>query len=69
LVKQRNRRRYGALEGAALQARVNADIGRTHGSRVGELLWGLERGLTRVGVRLPFGIRSVVAARRPEGSA
>jgi hypothetical protein len=67
LVKRRNRRRHGGLEGEALAARVNADIARTHGSQAGEWLWRLEARLTRAGVKPPFGIRSVVVARRPEG--
>jgi hypothetical protein len=64
LVKQRNRRRYGQLEGAALEARVAADISRTHGSRGGELAWNVEMRLARAGIRLPFGIRSLVVARQ-----
>ncbi len=67
-VKQRNRRRRGTLEGEALERQVAADIARTHDSRVGEMTWAIERGLSRRGVRLPFGIRSLVVARRP-GSA
>jgi len=69
LVKQRNRRRYGALTGAALEQRVAADIARTTDSGAGELTWHLERALARIGVRLPFGIRSVVVARRPLAGA
>jgi SAM-dependent methyltransferase len=65
LVKQRNRRRYGALAGAALEERVAADIARTNDSGVGVLTWHLERGLARLGVHLPFGVRSLVVARRP----
>jgi SAM-dependent methyltransferase len=64
LVKQRNRLTRGRLRGAALQQRVAADIARTHDSRVGELAWQLERRLTSRGINLPFGIRSLVAARR-----
>jgi SAM-dependent methyltransferase len=62
LVKQRNRRRFADLEGDALRERVAADIGRTQASRVGAGVSGLER---RLGLRLPFGIRNIVAARRP----
>lgn len=68
LVKQRSRRRYANLTGDALQARVTADIARTHDSRVGHAVWRLERQLTRGGLRLPFGIRSLVAMRRPEAA-
>ena len=65
MVKQRNRRRHGALRGEALEQQVAADIGRTQGSRVGELAWRVERRLVGAGLRLPFGIRSLVVARRP----
>jgi SAM-dependent methyltransferase len=64
LVKQRNRLRYDHLRGAALQARVASDIFRTRDSRAGYVAWRLERRLARAGVRLPFGIRSLVVARR-----
>jgi SAM-dependent methyltransferase len=65
LVKQRNRRRYDHLRGDALEARVAGDIARTRDSRAGHVAWHLEEGLVRAGVRLPFGIRSLVVARRP----
>ncbi len=65
LVKQHNRRRHRTLEGKALERQVAADIARTHSSRVGEIAWGLERKLVDRGLGLPFGIRSLVAARRP----
>jgi SAM-dependent methyltransferase len=65
LVKQRNRRRYGALRGSALEQRVSADISRTRNSHVGELAWRLENRLVGAGLRLPFGIRSLVVAQRP----
>ncbi|MGI8624805.1 MAG: class I SAM-dependent methyltransferase [Solirubrobacteraceae bacterium] len=65
LVKQRNRRRYGQLEGVALQARVASDIARTKDSRVGRALWRAEEGLRRLRVSLPCGIRWLVVARRP----
>jgi SAM-dependent methyltransferase len=64
LVKQRNRRRHSHLAGAELEARVASDIKRTRDSRVGSLLWDLEERLRRAGVRLPFGIRSLVVAQR-----
>jgi SAM-dependent methyltransferase len=64
LVKQRNRRRYDALRGEALEARVTQDIARTRDSRLGELSWQLEDRLVGAGVRLPFGIRSFVVAWR-----
>jgi SAM-dependent methyltransferase len=65
LVKQRNRRRYDRLRGAALEARVAADIAGTRDSRVGHVAWRLEERLVGAGVRVPFGIRSLVVARRP----
>jgi SAM-dependent methyltransferase len=61
LVKQRNRRRYGHLEGEALVQRVALDIANTRDSRVGRTLQRVEEGLR---LRLPFGIRNVVALRR-----
>jgi SAM-dependent methyltransferase len=66
LVKQRNRRVAGGLRGDALQCRVAADIERTHDSRMGDLAWRIERRLAGAGVKLPFGIRSLVTARRPD---
>jgi ubiquinone/menaquinone biosynthesis C-methylase UbiE len=66
LFKQRNRRRYGHLQGTALETRVAHDIARTHDSRLGRLSWRLEDTMERAGLRLPFGIRSVVLARKPE---
>jgi SAM-dependent methyltransferase len=67
LVKQRNRRVGRGLSGDALEQRVAAAIERTHDSRVGELSWRVEQRLTGLGIRLPFGIRSLVVARRPGG--
>jgi len=69
LVKQRNRRVHGGLTGEGLERQVTGDIARTRNSRVGELAWALERGMVRAGLRLPFGIRSLVAARRPGGTS
>jgi len=68
LVKQHNRRRYGELDGSELEARVAANISNTRDSRTGVLAWRLERRLLRAGVRLPFGIRSLVVARRGAGA-
>jgi SAM-dependent methyltransferase len=61
LVKQRNRLRYGHLEGEALEQRVTGDIDQTRDSRVGQLLRRVEEGM---GLRLPFGIRNLLVARR-----
>lgn len=69
LVKQRNRRVHGALRGEALEAQVARDIARTHDSRVGALTWDLERGLARLGIRLPFGVRSLVVVARPRSTS
>ena len=68
LVKQRNRRRYDHLDGAALEARVARDIAGTRDSRAGNVAWHLEERLVGAGVRLPFGIRCLVLARRPEAA-
>jgi SAM-dependent methyltransferase len=65
LVKQRNRRRYGHLQGEALESRVTSDIAGTRSSRVGQLACGLDQGLLRAGIRLPFGIRGLTVVRRP----
>jgi SAM-dependent methyltransferase len=65
LVKRRNRRRFGGLLGEALERQVAADINRTHDSRIGYLAWGIEQRLVGAGIRIPFGIRSLVVARRP----
>lgn len=61
LVKQRNRRRFGHLEGEQLERRVAADIAGTSDSRVGRMLWRVEE---RLGLRLPFGIRNLVVVQR-----
>jgi SAM-dependent methyltransferase len=66
LVKQRNRRRYEDLDGAALELRVAADIAGTKDSRFGRLLCRLEERLLRAGVRPSFGIRGLTVLRRPE---
>jgi len=68
LVKQHNRLRFDDLRGDALAGRVAADISRTRDSRAGFVLWRLERSLARLGLRLPFGIRSLVVARRTDGA-
>lgn len=63
--KQHNRRRYGALTGAALDGKVREDIARTANSQIGALACRLERRLLRAGVRLPFGIRGLTVLERP----
>jgi SAM-dependent methyltransferase len=67
LVKQRNRRRHGALRGAALQRRVAQDIARTNESAVGRLACRAEEALLEHGVRLGFGIRGLTVLERPHG--
>jgi len=64
-VKARNRLLRHGLEGAALEEQVARDIAATQDSRVGNALWRAEEALRRTGVRLPFGIRWLVVARRP----
>jgi SAM-dependent methyltransferase len=66
LVKQRNRRCHGSLDGQALEQRVAADIARTQDSAVGRRLWALEERLRGAGVTPPFGIRSLVVLRKEE---
>jgi SAM-dependent methyltransferase len=68
LIKQRNRRLHGHLQGQALERRVAADIAGTRDSRAGRLACELERVLLRRGMRIPFGIRGLTVLRRP-GSA
>jgi SAM-dependent methyltransferase len=65
LVKRRNQRRYGQLEGQALEALVASNIARTRDSRAGCLACELERKLLHRRVRLPFGIRGLTVVRRP----
>jgi SAM-dependent methyltransferase len=65
-VKKRNRRRFGALTDAEVIERVKADIDRTTNSRIGYVACALERRLVRAGAGLPFGIRSLVCAERPQ---
>jgi SAM-dependent methyltransferase len=65
LVKHYNRARFDALRGDALEERVARDIARTRDSRVGHLARRSEQRFARLGLRLPFGIRSLVLARRP----
>jgi len=64
-VKQRNRRLYEHLEGAALEAKVREDIARTSDSVLGRFACRLEEQLLARGVRLPFGIRGLTVLSRP----
>ena len=63
LVKQRNRLLHGRLQGVELGQRVTADIARTRTSRSVLALRYLEEALR---LRLPFDIRSIVVARKPQ---
>jgi SAM-dependent methyltransferase len=65
LVKQRNRRRYGHLQGEALEHRAVRAAERTEDSFVVRLACRLEERLLRRGVRLPMGIRSLTVLARP----
>jgi SAM-dependent methyltransferase len=67
-VKQRNRRRFGHLEGKELERKVREDIANTKDSSLGRLACRLEERLLRLGVKLPFGIRGLTVLRRPGGS-
>jgi len=64
-VKQRNRRLYEHLEGAALEAKVREDIARTSDSVLGRFACRLEEQLLARGVRLGFGIRGLTVLSRP----
>jgi len=64
-VKQRNRRRYGHLQGAELAAKVSEDISKTNDSRFGRLACQIEERLLGVGLRAPFGIRGLTVLARP----
>jgi SAM-dependent methyltransferase len=68
-VKQRNRRRYEHLTGAALEAKVRDDIAHTTDSALGRLACRLEERLLALGVRLPFGIRGLTVLARPRERA
>jgi SAM-dependent methyltransferase len=65
LAKQRNRRRFGHLEGEALARRVAHDIAVTKDSRIGALACRLEARMLGAGISPPFGIRGLSVLRRP----
>jgi SAM-dependent methyltransferase len=69
VVKQRNRRRYAALRGQALEARVRADIEHTGDSLPGRVACRIEERLLALGVRLPFGVRGLTVLARPQEQA
>ncbi|HTR76443.1 MAG TPA: class I SAM-dependent methyltransferase [Solirubrobacterales bacterium] len=62
--KKRNRRRHDHLSGEELERKVAHDIDQTQSSKVGEMTCRLERGLLRRRVRIPFGVRGLVALRK-----
>lgn len=64
-VKQRNRRRYAQLRGAALERKVSGEIEGTTDSTLGRVACHIEELLLRGGVRLPFGIRGLTVLERP----
>jgi SAM-dependent methyltransferase len=66
LAKARNRLFYGSLEGSALARRVARDIAATRESVVGRVLWRIEERMGDAGIRLAWGIRSLVVLRRSE---
>lgn len=65
LMKKYNRLRYRGIGGQELEARVAGNISSTRNSSLGRLACEFERGLLRLGVRLPFGIRGLTVVRRP----
>jgi SAM-dependent methyltransferase len=68
-VKQRSRRRFGALAADQLRQRVAHDISSTKNWWLGEWACATERHLHGVGVNLPFGIRGLTVLHRPEESS
>jgi ubiquinone/menaquinone biosynthesis C-methylase UbiE len=66
LVKRYNRVRFRNLVGPQLAERVAHDISRTGESRLAPHLRRVEERLRAAGVRVPFGIRSLVVLRKPE---
>ena len=63
-VKQRNRRRYEHLQGAALEDKVREDITSTSDSVLGPLACRLEEWMLARNIRLPFGIRGLTVLER-----
>jgi len=68
-VKQRNRRRYGHLQGAALEDKVRADIEGTSDSACGHLACRIEEWMLAHRVKLPLGIRGLTVLERPRERA
>jgi SAM-dependent methyltransferase len=65
-VKKWNRWRFGRLSGEALKRRVAHDIASTHDSKMFALACDLDRWMLAHGIHLPFGIRGLTVARRPD---
>jgi SAM-dependent methyltransferase len=68
-VKQRNRRRFGHLNGQQLQAKVSDDIAHTQDAGLGRMACRVEERMLAYGIRLPFGIRGLTLLARGEESA
>jgi len=69
VVKQRNRRRYAHLQGAALEDKVRADIEGTSDSAFGHLACRIEEWMLAHRVKLPLGIRGLTVLERPRERA
>jgi len=65
-VKHRNRLLYAHLQGDALSTRVSEDIRGTKDSGLGRAACLAEERLLSRGIKLPFGIRSLVVLARPQ---
>lgn len=68
-VKRYNRWRRAALNGAALETAIRAEIEHTGDSALGRLACRFEEMLLGAGVRLPFGIRGLTVLERPGAGA
>jgi SAM-dependent methyltransferase len=63
--KKLNRKRYGALEGRELEAKVFGDYSGTDDSTVFKLACRADEWMLRHRVQMPFGIRGITVMRRP----
>ena len=68
LVKKRNRALRSHLSGDLLRRQVALDIRHTKDSRLGHLAVSAEAALLKWSIKLPFGVRELVALRRPEST-
>jgi SAM-dependent methyltransferase len=69
LGKRYYQRRYGQLDDAALERRVEVEVEGVSRSIVGRVACRLEEALLNRGVRLPFGIRGLTVLARPASAA